>query len=721
MNVDPSVRKISIALLLLGTTSIAVQVLLLREFISASHGNELVIGVILAQWMVLTGIGSLLGRFHTNSSPGAVLALVALLPVVIVVLLRSFRSSLFTSGSILGFTEISFLSSALLAPYCLMAGYGFVRCISALRAIGLVRSGAFAYAWESAGSVLGGLVFNILLIRFIDTLAALSILAVIDLGFTVWFFLPFPLMRFHKALLSAAIVAAGGYAALTLDRTTMAWAFPGQELVFLKGNPYGTLVITRQQEQLNFYEDNVLAFSTGDPMSNEESIHFAMAQHRNPQRVLLIGGGISGTTREALKYPVQQLDVLEQNPWILQIGRQFTTNLDDKRIHLLHEDARWYVRTTGSRYDVVIVNVPDPSTIQLNRYFALEFFRDVKNILMPGGVFSLRVLPTTEYGGERSRAMLSTISATLHRVFPHVLLLPGNRHTFLCAEVPLDAHIARLVASRNIPTEYVNAYYIDDTLLEARARDLVASLDPDAPMNADFRPLSYSQQVSYWASSFGFDPVPWIVTAATAVLLIFSWRFRPVGSAVLASGFTAASVEIVLLTAFQILYGSLYEMTGLVITAFMAGLALGSLAARRFVRRSSLAQIIALQGVTAIGCALLPSVIVWVQQANLSALSGHLVFVAATFLIAGLTGWLFSLAVSIGSGDEATRASGLYSLDLLGASAGALLTGIYIIPAVGVLNSSVVASLVSAAGVVICLLAKGQSTSSEGAHGENYS
>ena len=45
----------------LGMTSTALQVVVLREFIATADGNELVIGVVLALWMLLTGAGSLLG------------------------------------------------------------------------------------------------------------------------------------------------------------------------------------------------------------------------------------------------------------------------------------------------------------------------------------------------------------------------------------------------------------------------------------------------------------------------------------------------------------------------------------------------------------------------------------------------------------------------------------------------------------------------------------
>ncbi len=91
------------ALLALGITSIATQIVLLREFLSVFYGNELVIGIVLANWLILTGVGSLLGRFSERwaaSHSAIAFALVGLgvLPLATVALLRFLRNIVFTPG-----------------------------------------------------------------------------------------------------------------------------------------------------------------------------------------------------------------------------------------------------------------------------------------------------------------------------------------------------------------------------------------------------------------------------------------------------------------------------------------------------------------------------------------------------------------------------------------------------------------------------------------------
>lgn len=695
--------KIRVALLLLGANATAVQVLFLREFISASYGNELVIGIVLACWMVLTGLGAFLGGRIRKLSPATLLVFLAVVPSLLVILLRALRNVVVVAGSMAGLGDVSVAALLLLSPFCIVSGYTFIRCAAALGPGQAGKAGAFAYTWESVGSIAGGLVFNVLLVRIFDIFQILALLATTTLLLVVPVFRePLSARKARTLLLVAVIVICAGVEFSALDRWTTAMTYPGQELVYSKGTPYGTLTVTRQQEQLNFYEDHALMFSTGDVVANEENVHYALLQHPSPTRVLLIGGGIAGITREVLKYPVEHVDYLEQNPWILEVGQRFTAAFTDSRMTPIHADARMYLRTTDVRYDAVLVNLPDPSTVQVNRYYTLEFFQEAKQHLRNGGVVAVALLPFAEYRGDESRLMQSTVYATLRRVFSNVLIVPGSRYYFLASDTVLDIHVTRLVERRNIANLYVNSYYIDDTMLAARSAALTAGLPADPPPNTDDHPVCTALQLSYWSRYFGTDPIPWITAGVILSAALLFWQFRPVGSAILASGFAASSSEIVLLTAFQALYGSLYEMTGMLITTFMAGLALGAHLSGKNLNRASFFRLAFLEIAVAVICILLP--LLFTGLRDLASTGGTGIVLVATLLIAALTGAEFPLAVALKSTTGTDQVSSPYGLDLLGSAAGALLTGIYVIPAVGIAQASYISAAVSAAGASICLL-----------------
>ena len=93
----------------LGLSAFLTQLTLMRELLGVLAGNELVFGVVLGSWMLLTGIGSALGRAAGRlRSPIVVFVvvqvLIALLPIADVFLLRTLRNVVFLRGVEIGVT-----------------------------------------------------------------------------------------------------------------------------------------------------------------------------------------------------------------------------------------------------------------------------------------------------------------------------------------------------------------------------------------------------------------------------------------------------------------------------------------------------------------------------------------------------------------------------------------------------------------------------------------
>jgi spermidine synthase len=706
-----SARGIVPALMALGATAVATQIILIREFLAIFYGNELVIGIVLACWMILTGAGAFLGRTadrwgaQGNAIVWALLAL-GTIPAITVFLLRFLRNMVFTAGSVIPIVQAFLAAGVLLVPFCCLSGFSFALLTAALSGRTHQNPTGAAYFWESLGGAAAGLLFSLLLLPWLETFQALALLLVCNAGLA-------GVLAFRSRLRSMSLIAALGVVAGiylvgfgNLDLVSRQFLFPGQSIAFFRDTPYGNLTVTRQEGQLSLFENGVLIFSTNDVTANEENVHYAMAQRVAPRQVLLIGGGIAGTTREVLKYGVERLDYAEMNPWIIQIGRDFTDALDDPRIHVVSDDGRRYVRTTTHRYDVVLLNLPDPETVQLNRFYTVEFFQALKKVLTDGAVVSTSLLSATEYQGPEARSTGSVLYATLRRTFANVLVVPGTRNYFLASDGPLDIHIGRLIDQRNVTTTYVNRYYLDDRMLQERSAEIMRSFDPTAPVNTDFAPISYYRQLAYWLSYFGVSPEVWLLVVVAALVLLF-WRFSPVGVGIFVGGLVGVSLEILLLLVFQTLSGALYYMTGIVITAFMAGLAAGSLAARRLLPRAGMRTFIGIQLGVAVGCILLPPLFEGVRDATLTSETLQILFSLLAFLLAVLFGMEFAVASSVRGGAGAETASELYGLDLAGSALGALMIGVYAIPLLGVLHVSLLLGVASAGAAAFCISTKG--------------
>ena len=111
-----------------GAASVITQLALLREMLGAFAGNELALGIMLGNWLLLTGLGAWLGRKsdklrHRETILVAGLVLVALLPLAQLVLLRLLRNVVFLPGTTLGVGEVFAGSFVVLLPFCLVTGF----------------------------------------------------------------------------------------------------------------------------------------------------------------------------------------------------------------------------------------------------------------------------------------------------------------------------------------------------------------------------------------------------------------------------------------------------------------------------------------------------------------------------------------------------------------------------------------------------------------------
>ncbi|MFZ1976890.1 MAG: hypothetical protein WAV76_02950, partial [Bacteroidota bacterium] len=487
--------EIQLSALCLGITSIIVQVILLREFLSIFYGNELVIGIILTEWMILTGIGAfggkLFGKLKQKNATILIFQIfLGFLPFLTVFCLRWLRNIVFIPGEMIDISRIAYASFVLLLPFCILGGAFFTILVHKSSLRNESNTISRIYSLEALGSVIGGSAFTFIMIYYFSTFQCLKYLLLFNLG--VAFFIS---IRYHYAVLEYSIpvfffLAAFFFSQFDLDALTKNMLFNGQTILSYNDTPYGQMTVTGQERQKNFFENNVLLFSTDDVVSNEEAVHYAMIQHPRPKCILIVSGNIAGVTHEVLKYNPMRIDYIDINPWLIETEKKFTSIPNDLRIHIMSGDPRRYIKRTDRRYDVALLNVSDPVNIALNRYSTLEFFQELKSKLNSGAVVSIGFLENVEYYGEKARMLNSILRNTIARCFTNVLIIPGTtKNYFLASDSSLDIHIAAKMQQSNIAADFVNQYYIDDGMLSERSQTMKNGLFQSASLNEDFRPV----------------------------------------------------------------------------------------------------------------------------------------------------------------------------------------------------------------------------------------
>lgn len=173
---------------------------------------------------------------------------------------------------------------------------------------------------------------------------------------------------------------------------------------------------------------------------HEMMTHVPLFAHRNPKRVLIIGGGDGGIAREVLRHPtVEAVTMVEIDPGVIAACRRHLPAIcgdafEDPRLNVVVDDGAKYVRTASPRFDVAIVDSPDPIGPAMV-LFAMDFYRKISRVLRPSGLMvrqtgSLFLQP--DEGVEAARR--------LRRVFkivaPYVAAIPtyiGGLFGFLMA------------------------------------------------------------------------------------------------------------------------------------------------------------------------------------------------------------------------------------------------------------------------------------------------
>lgn len=158
-------NTLKLSIFTIGFTTLIAQIIFLREFISVYNGNELIVGTILANWMLTNAIGAYLGKYIKKIEIQKNLIvyahiLLGILPLVLVYLVYFSLEFFFVPGQMVNMVEVFIISFVILSPFCIISGILFT-IISAYYS-SLIEKNVInkVYAIEAFGALIGGLIFK---------------------------------------------------------------------------------------------------------------------------------------------------------------------------------------------------------------------------------------------------------------------------------------------------------------------------------------------------------------------------------------------------------------------------------------------------------------------------------------------------------------------------------------------------------------------------------
>ena len=676
----------------LGISAMMTQVTFMRELLAIVKGNEISLGLLLGNWLLFMGVGVLLGkRFHrsfTLQQSGYGWIFLAVIPWIFTAIIRLWRSWIGFQGIEYDIGKTLITSLLLIAPYCLLSGFlfGSATIISAYKQTNSESSRL--YSADCIGSVLGGVLFSVLAYFSLDHFSILLWQA----GFLISASLLIGITARNKVLTGCSLLLLfflpfGNPVSSAIDRYTLQRQYPAQNICYYKNSPHGQIVATQSSGQINFYSNGQLMFSTENALEAEESVHYAMSQFPEAKDVLLISGGFSGALKELLKYPIQTLDYVEVDRALVDAGVSLLgSNLFDMRVKVFPEDGRVFLRQSEKHYDAVIINIPSPNTLFINRFFTAEFFQTVKEHITSNGIVSVGFNPFANSISSELRQTYATLAATIRHAFTKLLVIPGGRTYFIASEKELYPDISRRLLLANIPRVYLNESYLEEVMKPDRLALIQDAIIGSSRLNHDFRPALYWQQNIYWLSQFQRISW-WIVPVTGLVLLAYTFRQTAVSMSLFLAGFSGSVIQLVLLWAYQICFGSLYLQLGVLNAIFMGGLALGSWYYSRpqiVITRHHLAGINLMILLFTLGLLVGLPWLFQMNQVQLPTNMSRALFILLMGLLSFGVGAEFPMACRIRLLNDGLSLAQLYAADLFGACLGAIATSTVLMPWLGI-------------------------------------
>lgn len=234
------------------------------------------------------------------------------------------------------------------------------------------------------------------------------------------------------------------------------------KVIYRKQTKYQHIVLTRHRDDLRLFINGNVQFSSLDEYRYHEAlVHLALSKAEKKEKVLILGGGDGLAAREILKYEaVKKITLVDldkeiikiccENKLIASLNQHSLTN---PKMEIVVEDAFKFLTDNQLKYDIIIVDLPDPNNESLNKLYSNVFYRLCKNSMEENGI--LVVQSTSPYYATKAFWCIHhTIASEGLHVLPYHLEVPsfGDWGFNMASRQELDTQF-----QFDVPTKYLAA------------------------------------------------------------------------------------------------------------------------------------------------------------------------------------------------------------------------------------------------------------------------
>lgn len=292
------------------------------------------------------------------------------------------------------------------------------------------------FTFDYIGALIASVLFPTLLIPYLGVMGTSLFFGIINIlvGITLCIFLKNEIfnlrsLQVKSVLCLAILVTAFCYSNELLQYTEN--NLYQNNIIYKQSTPYQRIILTENSGQYQLFLNNNLQFNTKDEYRYHETlVHPAMASAPSIAKVLVLGGGDGLAVREILKYKevekVTLVDLDEGMTRLFQtneILRKYNQNsLNNPKVTVHNADAFIWLQQNTEKYDVVIIDFPDPSNYSLGKLYTTYFYKTLYQSISKNSVITVQT--TSPYYAPKS---YWCVHETIGSIYPNV----SGYHTYV--------------------------------------------------------------------------------------------------------------------------------------------------------------------------------------------------------------------------------------------------------------------------------------------------
>ncbi len=422
----PLFTRNHLTLFLIGVALSIAQFVMIRDFVSILYGEEVVIVLVTASFFLGLSAGYLLA-LRLSTRMFRFLLLVSIFLHLTFPFSYRYIAAWFSWEGVSGYWFL-----VLLFVYALLFNTVFAtflpRLISLTEDPGKSEAERLRsyYGLELTGFMSG---FLIVAFSWNQPFAYLMVPYWVILGTVLYLVLGRPLLTVaYGALALAAIL---NLQQIDYRSTALLYQYKhhidGARVLYSVNSPYQKVeVVESRKGERYLYLDGLQNLNSTDLEGLNYYIAAIPAQLVRPGKTLLIGNGTLSSVPKVYPYSGEVTSV-ELDGGVLEAGRRHFTSPETlqglDRWSLFVDDGKHFLRQSNQRYDLVVVDVPSPLTIQEAYLHSVEFYRLVKAHLTERGVLAVQLSGPLQ----KNNRTPARVTAALRQVFPEVMAIYSTR------------------------------------------------------------------------------------------------------------------------------------------------------------------------------------------------------------------------------------------------------------------------------------------------------